>query len=41
MELFGTICTIIGAGTLAYGIMRLIAFVDRTGRAYDEITKIK
>lgn len=41
MTTFAMAMTILGCATLAYGIMRLIAFVDRTGRAYDEIAKMK
>lgn len=40
MELFGTICTIIGAGTLAYAITKLIVLIDRTGKAFDALSKL-
>lgn len=28
MELFGTICTVVGVGTLSAGVMRIISWLD-------------
>lgn len=28
MELFGTVCAVIGAGTLSAGVMRIICWLD-------------
>lgn len=33
MEIIGTICSVIGAGTLAHLFMALVEKVDRGGRA--------
>lgn len=28
MELFGTVCTLVGVGTLSAGVMRIISWLD-------------
>lgn len=28
MELFGTVCTVVGVGTLSAGVMRIISWLD-------------
>lgn len=43
MELFGTVCTLVGVGTLSAGVMRIISWLDwgAKKRPYPEGSRVR